>query len=51
MLNVEANLFSEYQASVSSSIDAFLPLMGAVIGVFLAFAIANMLRHFILKMK
>jgi hypothetical protein len=31
--------------------SAFLPLVGAVIGVFIAFAIANLTRHLIMKMK
>jgi len=49
MLTVSSGLFESYQAFVSNAVVALLPLWGAVVGIFLAFAIANMLRFFILK--
>jgi len=47
MLTVENGFIDNYVQAVGASIDAFLPLIGATIGIFLAFAIAQMLRHFI----
>jgi len=49
MLNVETSLVTTYTHSVALAIDAFLPLIGATVGLFLAFAVANMVRHFIVK--
>ena len=50
MLNVESNFIEMYMQSVQQSVSAFLPLIGATVGLFLAFAIANSLRFFIQKM-
>lgn len=51
MLQVNGDLLGTYTEFVTGAIAAFMPLMATVIGMFLAFAIANMLRHLILKMK
>jgi len=51
MLTINGNLLGEYTTFVTGAVSAFLPLMATIIGVFLAFAIANMVRHLILKMK
>lgn len=48
---VNGSLVTVFTTYVTSSMSAFLPLMGAVIGVFLCFAIANQLRHLIMRMK
>lgn len=49
MLTVSGDLVTIYTVYVTGAMTAFLPLVGAVIGVFLAFAIANLVRHFIVK--
>lgn len=49
MITVEANFIDTYIEAVSTTFVAFLPLFGATVGIFLAFAIANMLRYFIQK--
>lgn len=49
MINVDPAFVGTYVDAVAASINAFLPLIGATIGIFLAFAIANMLRFFIQK--
>ena len=51
MFNINGDVTGQYIDFVTGAMTAFLPLMGVVIGTFLAFAIANMLRHMILKMK
>lgn len=48
-MTVNGNLLNIYTDYVTGAMTAFLPLIGAVIGVFLAFAIANMVRNFIIK--
>jgi len=48
---VNGNLLATYTDFVTSAMVAFLPVIGAVIGVFLAFAIANQVRHLIMRMK
>jgi len=50
-MNVNGDILSAYSNYVTDSVSAFIPLVATVIGIFLAFAIANMLRHLILKMK
>ena len=50
-MTVTGNLVVIYKGFVTSAMVAFLPLMGAVIGIFIAFAVANQLRYFIMKMK
>lgn len=50
MFSVETGFIETYVSAVGVTIDAFLPLIGATIGLFLAFAIANSLRFFIQKM-
>lgn len=47
MINVEAAFIDKYVEAVGASVNAFMPLIAAVIGLVLAFAIANMLRFFI----
>lgn len=49
MITVEAQFIETYVDAVSTTFNAFLPLFGATVGIFLAFAIANMLRFFIQK--
>jgi hypothetical protein len=48
-MEVNGDLVEIYTVYVSGAMEAFLPLIGAVVGVFLAFAIANLVRHFIIK--
>lgn len=50
MITVESGFIETYVEAVSASINAFLPLIGATIGLFVAFAVANSLRFFIQKM-
>lgn len=50
-MTVNGNLVSQYTDFVTGAMVAFLPLMGSVIGVFVAFAIANLVRHLLMKMK
>lgn len=49
MLIVEAQFIETYVQAVGNSVNSLLPLMGATIGIFLAFAIANSVRFFIQK--
>jgi uncharacterized membrane protein len=49
MISVESGFVANYVDAVTSAVGAFLPLISATIGIFLAFAIANSLRHFIQK--
>jgi hypothetical protein len=39
-----------YQSYVSGAVEAFMPLLAAVIGIFIAFAIAVQLQFFIKKL-
>mgnify|MGYP001559448811 CR=1 FL=1 len=48
-MTVNGNLVEIYTTYVTNAMTAFLPLVGAVIGVFLAFAIANLVVRFIVK--
>ncbi len=48
-MTVNGSLLTVYTSYVTGAMGAFLPLVSAVIGVFLAFAIANMVRNFIIK--
>jgi hypothetical protein len=50
-MTVNGNLVSVYTDYVTSAMSAFLPLIASVIGIFLAFAIANQIRHLIMRMK
>jgi len=50
-MTVNGNLLATYTDFVTGAMSAFLPLIGAIIGVFIAFAIANLTRHLIMKMK
>jgi len=47
MFTVNGDLVAQYAEFVGSAMTAFLPLLAAVIGVFVAFAIADRLRFFI----
>lgn len=49
MWSITSSSTAQFTSYVTGASVAFLPLMAVVTGVFLAFAIANMLRHFILK--
>lgn len=49
MIEVSGDLMSNYMAYVTGATTALLPLWGSVCGVFLAFAVANMTRYFILR--
>jgi hypothetical protein len=51
MFNVSENLIIEYKSFVAGALDSFWPLMAVIIGVFLAFAIANQTTWLIKKMK
>ncbi len=50
MINVSGDLVATFSTLLASSVQAFLPLLAAVIGVFLAFAIGRQLKAFILRM-
>jgi hypothetical protein len=50
-MTVNGDLIAEYMDFVTLAMVAFLPLIASVIGVFLAFAIANLVRHLIMRMK
>lgn len=50
-MTVNGDLVTIYTSYVTGAVGAFLPLLIMVVSVFLAFAIANQLRHFILKMR
>jgi len=41
MFTVDGDLVTLFSGFVGNAMDAFLPLLAAVIGIFLAFAIAN----------
>jgi hypothetical protein len=47
MWEIEINFIGEYVAAVGQAFDAFMPLWSATVGMFLAFAIANMVRFFL----
>jgi len=46
---VNGNLVTIYTGYVTGALDAFLPLIASIIGVFMAFAIAHQVRHFIMR--
>ena len=48
-MTVNGNLLTIYTTYVTGAMTAFLPLISAVIGIFLAFAVANLVRNFIIK--
>lgn len=50
MFTVNGDIFASYAHFVGVSMDTFLPLLAATIGLFLAFAIAEKLRFSIGKM-
>jgi len=49
MIIVETGFIQNYVDAVAASMSAFLPLLSATIGIFLAFAVANSVRFFIQK--
>lgn len=49
-MTIEGDLVAQYTSFLSETVQAFLPLLAAVIGVFLAFAIARQLKTFIMRM-
>ncbi|MEK7499659.1 MAG: hypothetical protein AAB649_03565 [Patescibacteria group bacterium] len=48
-MTVNGSLITIYTTYVTGAMTAFMPLISSVIGVFLAFAIANLVRNFIIK--
>lgn len=50
MITINGDLVAQYGSLTSSVVQAFLPLLAAVIGVFLAFAIGKQLKGFIMRM-
>ena len=50
MFTIEIGVVELYRDVVTEAVGAFLPLLAVTIGVFIAFAIANMLRFYILRM-
>jgi hypothetical protein len=47
MWEIETNFLTTYTEEIGNAFTAFLPLWGATVGIFLAFAVANMIRFFI----
>lgn len=47
MWNLETGFVTEYVNAVGQAFTAFLPLWSATVGLFLAFAVANMVRFLI----
>lgn len=50
MITISGDLVAQYTAMASGVVQAFLPLLAAVIGVFLAFAIGKQLKAFIMRL-
>lgn len=50
MITIETSVLNEYKDFVAGAIDALLPLFGVIVGIFLAFAIANSARFLIQRM-
>jgi hypothetical protein len=50
MFNVDSGLLVTLQLYIQGALNAFLPLITAVIGLFIAFAIARMLQFYIKRM-
>jgi len=48
-MTVNGDLVDAYTSYVTGAVNAWLPLISMVIGIFLSFAILNLIRHFILK--
>lgn len=48
-MEVNGDLLNIYTDYVTGATTALLPLISSVIGIFLAFAIANLVRNFIIK--
>lgn len=44
MLTVNGNLVSEFSVFVTNAFGAFIPLLAVILGIFLAFAIADKVR-------
>jgi len=47
MWEIETTFVTGYFEATSQAFEAFLPLWASTVGVFLAFAIANMVRFFL----
>lgn len=47
MWNIDSSFVTAYVDAVGQAFTAFLPLWSATVGLFLAFAIANMIRFFL----
>lgn len=47
MWTIESSFITTYVESVGQAFTAFLPLWSATVGLFLAFAVANMIRFFL----
>ena len=50
MLTVNGDLVAQFAGFVGQSMNTFVPVLAAVIGLFLAFAIADRVRFTILRM-
>jgi len=50
-MTINGDLLAIYTDFVTSAMVAFLPLIATIAGTFIAFAIANQLRLFIMRMK
>jgi len=50
MMQVNGNLLEQHAEYVAGAVSAFLPLIAVIAGVFIAFAIVNMLRFVITRM-
>jgi hypothetical protein len=50
MWEIETTFLTAYVDQIGQAFTAFIPLWSATVGVFLAFAMANMIRFFISRM-
>lgn len=50
MYELDPQFVSDYISAVGEGFNAFLPLWAVTVGVFLAFAIANMVRFLITRL-
>lgn len=48
-MTVNGSLVTVYTSYVTGAMNAWLPLVAVVISIFLTFAIANLVRNFIIK--
>jgi hypothetical protein len=50
MITVETNVLVEFKDFVGDAFTAFMPLFATVVGIFIAFAVANSARFLIQRM-